>query len=84
MCSSVSSDATWWYVSIQLVGNDPNNKLGIDYGVELDTNHDGFGDYLLFKHSFDDVVAQGRFDHDWKLSPAQAAQLTASGAVRVR
>jgi hypothetical protein len=47
---SVSSDNTWWYVSVALVGNDPNNKLGIDYGVELDVNHDGFGDYLIWAH----------------------------------
>lgn len=47
---TVSSDPDWWYVSVQLVGSDPNNKLGIDYGVELDTDHDGFGDYLVWAH----------------------------------
>ena len=47
---TVSSDANWWYVSVALVGNDPNNKLGINYGVELDTNHDGFGDYMIWAH----------------------------------
>lgn len=47
---AVSSDDTWWYVSIALVGNDPNDALGIDYGVELDTDHDGFGNYLIWAH----------------------------------
>jgi hypothetical protein len=47
---TVSSDADWWYVSTGLIGNDPNNKLGIDYGVELDIDHDGFGNYLIWAH----------------------------------
>jgi len=47
----VSQDANWFYVSIKLIGNDPNNPLGINYGVELDTNHDGFGDYIIWAHA---------------------------------
>jgi hypothetical protein len=47
---SVSSDENWWYVSIELIGSDPNDALGIDYGVELDLDHDGFGDYLIWAH----------------------------------
>jgi hypothetical protein len=45
---SVIQDDVWFYVSIKLVGNDPNNSRGINYGVELDTNHDGFGDYIIW------------------------------------
>ncbi|MBP6177832.1 MAG: hypothetical protein KA480_05870 [Anaerolineales bacterium] len=45
---SVTQDETWFYVSIRLIGNDPNNSLGINYGVELDTDHDGFGDYVIW------------------------------------
>jgi hypothetical protein len=44
---TVGQDADWFYVSINLVGQDPNNALGIDYGIELDTDHDGFGDYVI-------------------------------------
>lgn len=43
----VGEDADWYYVSIKLIGKDPNNQLGINYGIELDTNHDGFGDYAI-------------------------------------
>lgn len=44
---TVAEDADWFYVSIKLIGKDANNPLGINYGVELDTNHDGFGDYVI-------------------------------------
>ncbi len=46
----VSKDNDWWYVSIQLIGIDPNNTPDINYGVELDLDHDGFGDYLIWAH----------------------------------
>ena len=45
---NVGQDTDWWYVSIQLIGADPNNTLGINYGVELDQDHDGFGDYIIW------------------------------------
>jgi len=44
----VSEDADWFYVSIDLVGTDPNNVLGIDYGLELDKDYDGFADDLIW------------------------------------
>jgi hypothetical protein len=45
---TVSQDATWYYISIELIGTDPNNTLGINYGVELDIDHDGFGDHIIW------------------------------------
>jgi hypothetical protein len=45
---TVSQDTDWFYVSIELIGTDPNNSMGINYGVELDTNHDGFGDHIIW------------------------------------
>ncbi|MGB8980342.1 MAG: hypothetical protein WCC12_00550 [Anaerolineales bacterium] len=47
---TVAKDTDWWYVSIKLTGIDPNNSLGINYGVELDLDRDGFGDYLIWAH----------------------------------
>ncbi|CAG0956244.1 hypothetical protein ANAEL_00358 [Anaerolineales bacterium] len=47
---SVSQDEAWFYVSIKLTGRDPNNSLGINYGVEIDVDHDGFGDYIIWAH----------------------------------
>jgi hypothetical protein len=46
----LSEDATWFYVSLDLIGGDPNDELNIKYGVELDTDHDGFGEYLVWAH----------------------------------
>lgn len=44
---SISEDGIWYVVSIGTVGTDPNNPANIDFSVELDTNRDGFGDYLI-------------------------------------
>ncbi len=63
---TVSSDTNWWFVSIQLVGSNPNNKMGIDYGVELDTDHDGFGDYLIWAHP--------PYGSNWDTAPVQIFQ----------
>jgi hypothetical protein len=47
---TMSEDADWFYVAINLVGTDPNNAIGINYGVELDLDRDGFGDYIIWAH----------------------------------
>lgn len=54
---SISEDETWYYVSIGLVGKDPNNTLSINYAVELDKNLDGFGDFL--------ILAQPPYTEEW-------------------
>ncbi len=42
-----------------------------------------FGDYVLFKGSLGHVVAEGRFDRNWKVPAGAAAKLTAAGTVTV-
>lgn len=42
----------------------------------------GRPDYLLFEGSPENVVAQGRFDPEWRLAPEEAQRLSASGVVR--
>jgi hypothetical protein len=44
----LTKDDTWYYISISLVGSDPNDTHGINYGIEVDLNRDGFGDYLIW------------------------------------
>jgi hypothetical protein len=42
---------------------------------------DSFGDYILFKGTLERVVAEGRFDRNWKLPPAAAEVMLKTGAV---
>jgi len=46
----LSQDSDWYYVTVKLIGGDPNDSIGINYGVEFDSNRDGFGDYLIWAH----------------------------------
>lgn len=45
---TLSQDANWDYVSFDLSGGDMNDPVGVNYGVELDTDYDGFGDVLVW------------------------------------
>ena len=63
---TVASDSNWWYVSVKLIGMDPNNALGINYGVELDIDRDGFGDYIIWAHP--------PYTDQWDTAPVQIFQ----------
>jgi hypothetical protein len=65
---NLSYDEKFYYVSIQLVGTNPNNKIGIQYAVELDLNADGFGDYI--------IVARPPFNVGWTTDNVQVVQDT--------
>jgi hypothetical protein len=43
----LSDDPTWYYVSFDLSGGNMNDPAAINYGVELDTDHDGVGDFYV-------------------------------------
>jgi predicted esterase len=43
-----------------------------------------FGDYVLFKGSLENIVTEGRFDQHWKLTPADAEKMRATGAVVIK
>lgn len=45
---------------------------------------DSFQDFLLFKGSLKHVIAEGRFDKNWKVPPGAAAKMLATGAVKLR
>jgi len=47
---NVVIEGEWVYVSIDLFGTEPNNEIGIHYGVELDLDADGFGDYIIWSN----------------------------------
>jgi hypothetical protein len=42
-----------------------------------------FGDYFVFRGGLDNVVAEGRFDRNWKLSGEASGKLRALGAIEV-
>ncbi len=63
---TVANDSDWWYVSVKLIGIDPNNTQGINYGVELDLDRDGFGDYLVWAHP--------PYTDQWDTLPVQVYQ----------
>jgi hypothetical protein len=44
----LTEDANWYYVSLDISGGDMNDPSQPSYGIELDTDHDGFGDYLIW------------------------------------
>ncbi len=54
---SLSSDETWHYISIEMLGKDPNNEIGIHFGVEIDKDGDGFGDVIVW--------AQPPYSSEW-------------------
>ena len=47
---NLGADTDWYYVSIELRGSDPNNPTGINYGVEIDLDFDGNGDFIIWAH----------------------------------
>jgi len=76
---SLSRDADWYYVSIRLIGNNPNDPLGIDFGVEIDSDGDGFGDYVIWANpaytsSWDTSNVQIYQDTDHDSAGASASQ----------
>ncbi|MBZ5621674.1 MAG: dienelactone hydrolase family protein [Acidobacteriia bacterium] len=71
----VSSGLPWW------TGAEEANRGGNSLAPEQFRLLSTFGDYILFKGSIANVVAEGRFDRNWKV-PADAAQkLLAPGTV---
>jgi hypothetical protein len=65
---NLAYDEKFFYVSIELVGTNPNNAVGINYGVELDTNADGFGDMI--------IIARPPYSVDWSTDNVQVVQDT--------
>ncbi len=56
----------WTFVSVELIGSDPNNEMGIQYAVEIDKDRDGFGDYL--------ILSKPPFTKEWTTEGVQVWQ----------
>lgn len=44
----LGGDTDWWYVTMTVAGPSLDAASAPNYGVELDQDHDGFGDYLIW------------------------------------
>jgi pimeloyl-ACP methyl ester carboxylesterase len=74
----VSSGLPWW------TGAAETTRGGDRFAPEPYRLLSTFGDYILFKGSLANVVAEGRFDSNWKVPPEAAAKMRATGTVTIR
>ena len=73
----VSSGLPWW------TGADDANRGGYRYAPDQYRLLRTFGDYILFKGALANVVAEGRFDGNWKLPADASARMLATGTVTI-
>ena len=73
----VSSGLPWWN------GRTTDRSGGWPFAPPQLRLLSTFGDYILFKGSLGNVVAEGRFDREWKLPPDAREKLAASGTVTI-
>jgi glucosamine kinase len=74
----VNSGLPWW------TGQENAQRPGLRFLRAPYTALLTFGDYILFKGSLANVVAEGRFDNEWKLPAGDRAKIEATGAVVIR
>jgi hypothetical protein len=74
----VSAGLPWW------TGSDQADRGGYRFAPAQYRLLSTFPDYVIFKGGVDHVLAEGRFDRDWKLPADAAEQLRAIGVVSVR
>ncbi len=74
----VDSGLPWWS-GAEYAKRPGFSFIGTPYRTLL-----SFGDYILFKGSLENVVAEGRFDRNWRLPPTEGAKMRASSAVEAK
>ena len=74
----ISSGLPWW------TGADEANRGGYRYAPQTYRLLSTFGDYVLFKGSLANVLAEGRFGPNGEVSPEDAEKIRAAGTVTVR
>jgi hypothetical protein len=71
----ISSGLPWWTRA------DQANRPGLAMNPMPYRALQSFDDFILFKGGLENVIAEGRFDRDWKLPSAAAAKMRGTGAV---
>ena len=61
----------------------PNISEGIDFFAAAQRSITKWGDFILFKDTPTNIVAQGRFDDQWRLTPADADKLKVTGVITI-
>jgi predicted esterase len=75
----VSSGLPWWTGA-----DEARPAVGISFAPPQFRLLQTFGDYILFKGSLSNIVAEGRFDRNWKVPPDAYAKMAATGTVTIR
>jgi hypothetical protein len=73
----VNSGLPWW------TGTEETIPTGFSWSPAQYRELSTFGDYVLFRGGVTQVVAQGRFDANWKLPADAAARIAATGTVTI-
>ena len=73
----VNSGLPWWTGAAQVKRSGWRQTPAPYHVLE------SLGDYVLFRGSLEHVVAEGRFDRNWRLPAAQEKPLAESGAVTI-
>lgn len=74
----VSSGLPWWTGAAEV------NRGGDRFAPEAYRLVSTFGDYILFKGSLANVIAEGRFDQNWRVPADAAEKMRATGTVKVK
>jgi predicted esterase len=75
----VSSGLPWWTGA-----EEARPAVGISFAPPQFRLLQTFGDYILFKGSLANVVAEGRFDRNWKVPSDAYPKMAVTGTVTIR
>lgn len=78
----VNSGLPWWTPPPE--SNDPAIRRRVMFASGAFGVLMGFKDYILFKGSFDNVTAEGYFDHNWQVPTADAEKMKSTGVVSIK
>ncbi len=79
----INSGLPWWTNSSGNRPTSPGRRRGFRFSFSPAALLGDYKDYLLFKESPDNAIAEGNFDRTWRLSAADAEKMKATGAVTV-
>lgn len=73
----ISSGLPWW------TRMDQAKRPGLPWVAPAWRTLQSFGDFILFRGGLDNVIAEGRFDNQWRVPPEAAEKMRATGAVEI-